>query len=331
MLNVIWLILISVGILFAAGQDIYDLSSDRFHNGHELKINLQTDTPTEPSLKSNQPYPCTVAVDPGDYRKWAEWPEPKKVFPFKQKGELYLLDNKKGRLHIKIDEQTPPLWQEISGIQKNQGFLLAQVHWPVGGPASGPAFLRFDPIRFSKLQAVTNDGLIHYAKVAVELALGLIGVMALWLGLMKIAEEAGLIARLARALKGITRRLFPDVPPDHPAMGAMIMNMSANMLGLGNAATPLGLKAMEELNKLNPKPGVATDAMCTFLVINTSNVQLIPATVIAIRAAAGSTNPTEILGPVILATTVNTLVGVVVVKFMAKWPIFKKQREREGK
>jgi spore maturation protein A len=115
------------------------------------------------------------------------------------------------------------------------------------------------------------------------------------------------------------------VPPDHPAMGAMIMNIAANMLGLGNAATPLGLKAMEELNRLNKKTGTATDAMCTFLVINTSNVQLIPATVIAIRAASGSANPTEIIGPVILATSINTLVGIVTVKLLARWSFFKRQ------
>jgi spore maturation protein A len=327
MLNIIWLILISVGIIVATGQDIYTLSTNYFRNGLELKINLRTDTPVDPPLKSNRPYPCTLMVDPAEYRQWDDLPEPKQGLAFKQKGELTWLGKNKGRLHIFINDQTPPLWQEIYGIQKNQGYLVAQVHWPEGGFAPGPAFLTFDPIRLNKLQAVTNEGLIHYAKVAVELAIGLIGIMALWLGLMKIAEEAGLIARLAGALKGITRRLFPDVPPDHPAMGAMIMNISANMLGLGNAATPLGLKAMEELNKLNQKPGVATDAMCTFLVINTSNVQLIPATVIAIRAAAGSANPTEILGPVIVATTVNTLVGVMVVKFLAKWPIFKKQME----
>ena len=179
--------------------------------------------------------------------------------------------------------------------------------------------------RYPTLNKVTNDGIVGSAKTAVTLAVGLIGIMALWLGIMKIAEQSGLVAKLASFLKPVTTRLFPDVPPDHPAMGAMIMNISANMLGLANAATPLGLKAMEELNKLNKKVGTATDAMCTFLVINTSNVQLIPATVIAIRASAGSANPTEILGPVILATTVNTIVGVATVKLLAKLPVFKNQ------
>ena len=183
------------------------------------------------------------------------------------------------------------------------------------------------PMQFPTVEKVTNEGIVGSAKTAVTLALGLVGIMALWLGVMKIAEEAGLIARLASLLRPVTTRLFPGVPADHPAMGAMIMNISANMLGLSNAATPLGLKAMEQLNKLNRKTGTATDAMCTFLVINTSNVQLIPATVIAIRAAAGSASPTEILGPAIVATTISTVVGVTVVRLLARLPMFRKQLE----
>ena len=187
--------------------------------------------------------------------------------------------------------------------------------------------LKLDPVTFVRMNAVTNDGIIKYAKTAVELAIGLIGIMALWLGIMKIADQSGLVATLAKGLRPITTRLFPDVPADHPAMGAMIMNISANMLGLANAATPLGLKAMEELNKLNKKAGTATDAMCTFLVINTSNVQLIPATVIAIRAASGSANPTEILGPVLVATFITLALGIFVVKLLARLSFYKKQLE----
>jgi len=181
--------------------------------------------------------------------------------------------------------------------------------------------------QYPTLNKVTNEGIINSAKTAFTISLGLIGIMALWLGIMKIAEQSGLITKLANRLKPLTARLFPDVPADHPAMGAMIMNISANMLGLANAATPFGLKAMEGLNKLNKKVGTATNAMCTFLVINTSNVQIIPATVIAIRASAGSANPTEILGPAIVATTLSTVIGVLVVKGLAKLPIYKRQLE----
>jgi spore maturation protein A len=178
---------------------------------------------------------------------------------------------------------------------------------------------------YPTIARVTNEGIIEPAKTAVMLCIGLIGIMAFWLGLMRIAEQAGLIASLSRLVRPVMTRLFPDVPADHPAMGAMIMNISANMLGLANAATPLGLKAMEELNTLNKKLGRATDAMCTFLVINTSNVQIIPATVIAIRASAGSAQPTEILGPAIVATTISTVVGVIVVKALGKTKFYREQ------
>jgi spore maturation protein A len=159
------------------------------------------------------------------------------------------------------------------------------------------------------LKAVT-DGAFDGAKTAVTIALGLIGIMALWLGVMRLAERCGLVQRIARGLRPVMRRLFPDVPPDHPAMGSMLMNMAANMLGLGNAATPLGLRAMRDLESLNPRPGIATNAMCTFLAINTSSVQLIPTTAIALLASAGSRQPTLIVGTALLATCCSTIVGI---------------------
>ncbi|PYK95209.1 MAG: nucleoside recognition protein, partial [Verrucomicrobia bacterium] len=159
------------------------------------------------------------------------------------------------------------------------------------------------------------------------IALGLIGIMALWLGVMRLAERAGLVQRIARGLRPVMRRLFPDVPVEHPAMGSMLMNMAANMLGLGNAATPLGLRAMRDLETLNPRPGVATNAMCTFLAINTSSVQLIPATAIAILAASGSTRPTAIVGTALLATLCAATVAIVSVKFFEKLSIFQPRRQ----
>ncbi|WMM25109.1 nucleoside recognition domain-containing protein [Tissierella sp. MB52-C2] len=169
------------------------------------------------------------------------------------------------------------------------------------------------------LEAVTNAA-IDNAKTGVDLALGLIGIMTLWLGLMKIAEDSGLVEKLARLLKPLMVWLFPDVPPEHPAMGAMIMNIAANMLGLGNAATPLGLKAMQELQKLSDDKETATDAMVTFLAINTSSVTLIPASTIGILVAAGATNPTEIIGPTLVATTVSTIVAIIVSKIFQRLP-----------
>jgi spore maturation protein SpmA len=163
-----------------------------------------------------------------------------------------------------------------------------------------------------------TEGAVEGAKMAVTLALGLIGIMALWLGVMRLAEKSGLVQALARGLRPVLRRLFPDVPMDHPAMGAMVMNIAANMLGLSNAATPLGLRAMRDLESLNRTPGTATNAMCTFLAINTSSVQLIPITAVAILAAAKSANPSAIIGTAFLATLCAAMSAILAVKTFEK-------------
>src|SRR5512136_922779 len=146
---------------------------------------------------------------------------------------------------------------------------------------------------------------------AVTLSIGLVGVLTLWLGLMKVAEEAGLVRTLGRLARPVLRRLFPSVPDDSPAMGAMVMNISANMLGLGNAATPFGIRAMEELERTNPHPGTATDAQALFAALNTASIQLVPATVIALRAAAGARQPADILGATLLASACATVAAVI--------------------
>lgn len=175
------------------------------------------------------------------------------------------------------------------------------------------------------IDAVTKAA-IDMAKTAVEIAIGLIGIMALWLGTMKIAEESGLIRIIARAIRPITIRLFPDVPEDHPAIGSIILNMAANLLGLGNAATPLGLKAMEELQELNPEKDTATNAMCTFLAINTSSVQLIlPATVVALMGAAAN----QIFITTILATGLSTITAIITVRFLEKLKRFEMPTRNE--
>ncbi|MGE5391444.1 MAG: nucleoside recognition domain-containing protein [Deltaproteobacteria bacterium] len=157
---------------------------------------------------------------------------------------------------------------------------------------------------------VVTDAALKSSKEAVELCINLVGIMALWLGIMKIAEKAGLVRCLARALKPITVRLFPSVPPEHPAIGAIIMNLAANILGLGNAATPFGMKAMQELKELNGDSDEASTAMCTFLALNTSCITLLPATIIGVRLSFNSANPVEIVGPCIFATGFSMIVGV---------------------
>ena len=168
------------------------------------------------------------------------------------------------------------------------------------------------------IDAVT-EAAINSAETAVELSIGLIGIMALWLGIMSIAESSGLVELIAKVVRPITVWLFPEIPPEHPAIGAIVLNMAANMLGLGNAATPLGLKAMQELQSLNPDKETATNAMCTFLAINTSSVQLIlPATVVGLMGAAAS----EIFLPTILATLCSTVAAIIAVKLLSKMKAF---------
>ncbi|HET9595023.1 MAG TPA: nucleoside recognition domain-containing protein [Anaeromyxobacteraceae bacterium] len=157
------------------------------------------------------------------------------------------------------------------------------------------------------------------AQSAVTLAIGLVGVLSLWLGLVRVAEAAGVLRGIARAARPVLRRLFPEVPPDHPAMASIVMNVAANLLGLGNAATPFGLEAMRRLEELNPRPGTATDAQALFCAINTASLQIIPATVIALRAGAGARDPADVIAPVILASACSVAVAVAAAKGLARW------------
>ncbi|RMH64045.1 MAG: nucleoside recognition protein [Calditrichaeota bacterium] len=200
-------------------------------------------------------------------------------------------------------------------------------HEVSGEPATGGHQTEESLNKRTKLGQLA-DAAISSATTAVNISIGLIGVMALWLGIMKIAEEAGFITILARLVKPVTKRLFPEIPPDHPAIGAMLMNIAANMLGLSNAATPLGLKAMEELQELNPEKDKASNSMIMFLVINTSAITLIPASAIAIRASLGSANPQQIIVPSIISASMATLVGLSTVKLIQKFE--KRKANKKG-
>lgn len=160
---------------------------------------------------------------------------------------------------------------------------------------------------------------VDSAKTAVEIALGLIGIMTLWLGVMRIAEKAGLVALLGRILRPFSRLLFPEVPPDHPAIGAMVMNVAANLLGLSNAATPLGIKAMEELQTLNREKETASNAMVTFLVLNTAGIQLIPTTIIGVLAASGAKQPTAIIAPSLLSTLCGATAALITARLLQRF------------
>lgn len=194
-------------------------------------------------------------------------------------------------------------------VMVGSAFLVAAWRQLLWLPAAGQS---------APMEALTT-AILQAAAGAVDLAIGLVGVMTLFLGLMKVAEAGGMLQILARLIRPLMVRLFPEVPADHPAMGAMILNLSANVLGLGNAATPFGIRAMQELDRLNPRKGTATNAMALFLAINTSSVTLLPTGVIALRDAAGSTNAAGILPTTLFATICSTAVAILAAKLYQRW------------
>lgn len=180
-------------------------------------------------------------------------------------------------------------------------------------------FLMGDTTIFQKIVDSTFDT----SKTAFETSLGLTGVLALWLGIMRIGEKAGAVNLLARMLSPVFSRLFPDIPKNHPAMGSIFMNVASNMLGLDNAATPTGLKAMQQLQELNPKKDTATNPMIMFLVLNTSGLTIIPTTILAFRSSYGAAQPTDVFIPILLSTTVATLCGVIITCLFQRTNILK--------
>ncbi len=174
----------------------------------------------------------------------------------------------------------------------------------------------------TEIFTIMMKALFDRAKLGFELSLGLTGILALWMGIMKIGEKGGMINILARMVSPLFTRLFPEVPKNHPAIGSMMMNFSANMLGLDNAATPLGLKAMKDLQELNPKKDTASNAQIMFLVLNTSGLTLIPVSILALRAMKGSANPTDVFLPILIATFVASMVGLIVTAIIQKINLF---------
>jgi spore maturation protein A len=183
----------------------------------------------------------------------------------------------------------------------------------------GLMFVALVVAAFTGTADAVTKGAMDSAKTAVEIAIGLVGILTLWSGMMRVAEASGLVTLLGRALRPVLRWLFPEVPADHPASGAIVLSVAANMLGLNNAATPLSIKAMEELQTLNEEKDTATNAMVTFMAVNTSGVQLIPATMIAVLAAAGSRSPTWIIAPSIIATAIGTAAAVIAAKLLQRF------------
>ena len=317
MLNYVWLGLLMLGIGVGLTTDVIDKSNNKFQNGNPLSVEILLDQPID-ALESKS-YNVKMVIDQNNFSQFYNVNTEQKV----EQSVKITIDAKKNKtlLFFNVNEDSPEIWKEMASISGKEKDLTGEVrNLKQVSALLFTADIVLEEIAFAKMKEVTNSAL-EYAGIAVNIAIGLIGIMALWLGVMKVAEAAGLIKIIANSMKPLTRFLFPDVPQDHPAMGAMIMNMAANMLGLGNAATPFGLKAMDELEKLNPNKGVATNAMCTFLAVNTAGLTLIPATAIAVRAAAGSSDPAIIIGTAIFGAFCATTVGITATKVLEKFPL----------
>jgi spore maturation protein A len=206
----------------------------------------------------------------------------------------------------------------IYGFGKAAYQTATGVKPPPPEPAAAAAGNQADETALVAMGRRLNDATLDGAETAVKLVIVLIGVMTLWLGLMNIARDAGLVDAFARLLRPLLRWLFPGIPNGHPAQGAILMNLSANMIGLDNAATPMGLKAMTEMQKLNPVKDTATNSMAMFLAINNSSVTLIPISIIAIRKAMGSQNPTEPLAGTLIATSISTISAVFITRWLSR-------------
>jgi len=316
LLNYVWLSLLFLGLASALYIDVSDLTKNTYKNDIPLNIVLQKD-----GTSSKNSFNFNIKISSADYNQFFGAKDTSDVF-LKSVGS-FTKDKKSVQLYITTNEATPKFLQTMAKASGKADDILA--HAVIISQKDSVTYLAkiyFEKISFLAMKRVTNDS-INIAGTAVQIALGLIGIMAMWLGVMKVAEQAGLIKIIANWLTPITKRLFPEVPPDHPAVGAMVMNISANMLGLGNAATPFGLKAMEELDTLNPNKGTATNSMVTFLAINTAGMTIIPATAIAVRAAAGSADPTIIIATSLFGSTCATITGITVAKLFEKFPIEK--------
>jgi spore maturation protein A len=291
MLNYIWAGLIGLSLFFALTTDTIDLVKNTYQNGKEWEITLRK--PESNGTKPNQ-----------------------KIWLILSKSDSLLVSLKANHQELTITslEQVPAHWKTVHELSKKSDSepLRARISkWDEG---SGAATILLPEVKFVKMRAIAKAA-FDMAEFSVRLAIGLIGTMALWLGLMQIAEKSGLIFIVVKIVEPVMRFLFPNVPKGHPAMGAISLNLAANMLGLGNAATPLGIKAMEELQKLNSKKDTATDAMCMFLTINTASVQLVPpVTLVALMGIGVS----EMIFSIFFATVISLSVGIMAAKWFAK-------------
>jgi len=312
MLNYIWATLIISSFLFAVGYDVQDLAHDKYRNDQALPVQLTFPDGYEQTART---VPVAIRIDPGEYgRFYGVGSQPAESYS----GQL--VQTQEGSLvRFAADSKLPEPLATIAGVSKSRADELQAelVGWQgVAGAQEASAGLRFQPVRFVKLNAVAAAAL-DFASTAAQLALGLIGVLALFLGLLKIAEESGVIYALVKLVRPILRPLFPDIPADHPALGMIALNLTANVFGLGNAATPFGIKAMEELQKLNPTEDTATNPMVMLLAINTASVQIMPPVLLL---ALMGLQINQLFFAIVITTGLSLVIAIVATKLYGRIP-----------
>ena len=315
MLNYIWAGLIIISLVFALSQDIGDLAGDRYRNGQALPVRLEF----ERNYDAEAPRQAVrLRIDSLEFRQFygVEDGTPQAG------GYSAVLRRTQQGLELRLDDAEADLPAPLATIRDatnpNDNILqgsLTDVRVRQGpGTAVATAGLRFAPVRFVKLGDITQAAL-DYAETAFEIALGLVGILVLFLGLMRIAQDAGIIDALVKVVRPVLRPLFPEIPEGHPAMGMIALNLAANVFGLGNAATPFGIKAMEELQKLNPEPDTATNSMVMLLALNTASVQIIPPlTLIAIIGIETNT----VYFPIVFTTIGSLVVAIIGAKLFGR-------------
>ncbi len=314
-MNYIWAGLLIFSLLFALVSDIQDIRTDRYRNEKPLTVTLHFPEGYSPEIRR---IPVEIIIAPDDFR--AFFGVDAVLPPFYSGFLIQRTEGKELRFarDVALPEPLATIREFTAGEEQELRARILSLTFLSSDEAR--ATITFPPVRFVKLNAIA-EAAIDFAKTAVSIALGLIGVLALWLGLMRIAEKAGMIRMVVRWIQPILRPLFPEIPRGHPAMAMIILNMAANVLGLGNAATPMGIKAMEEMQKLNPRKDTATDPMVTFLALNTSSVQLLPpATLVAVLGLQIN----QLFFAIIIATTVSTVVGVLAARLLARLPMYRK-------
>lgn len=326
MLNYIWAGLIVFSLVFALVADVGDLARDTYRNDEPLPVTLAFPEGFNPEARRQ---PVTVRIDPAEYgRFYGTDARPDSAYA------ATLVGTQEGaQVRLDAEADLPEPLATIAAFtnrdsEQLQGRLVEfrPTSDAAGTVIAGAGALRFERVRFVKMHAISAAAL-DFAATAAEIALGLIGVLALFLGLLKIAEEAGVVYALVRLVRPVLRPLFPEVPPDHPALGMIALNLAANVFGLGNAATPFGIKAMEELQTLNPTDDTATNPMVMLLAINTASVQLVPPVLLL---ALMGLQINELIFAIWITTGLSLLLAIVAAKTLGRLRVYRASDPNRG-